>query len=654
MIGLKPKILFSSVPISESGRTAFEIRNKAAFAAIRDDGSVITWGDPETGGDSSNVSKLIQKDVVQIFATRKAFAALKTDGSVVAWGDKRQGGNTKEVDKLLERGVKRIFSTGTAFVALKEDKTVVAWGDPERGGSFGEVKQKNLNNISLVASTFSENDNMSETFAALRTDGSVITWGDRSNRDDSNTISIKKLKNVSQIIPNHQAFAFLLNNGKVKVIGNKTSGGELGRVSYSHEIEDDPLNKVFPNSDTSLAPGEEIYNDSERLKGGIIKIVPSYKAFAALKKDGSVVTWGRFYQGGDSREVRNLINKNVVNIFSCWNGFAALKSDGSIVSWGGWSMSDRDNVVLPKDVELELNSGVVSVFSTGKSMAALKEDGSVVTWGSKDDGGDSSKVKDKLSSKVINIFSTNSAFAALKSDGSVVTWGSKKRGGESHSVAENLQSDVVHIYSSGRSFAALKNDGTVISWGEKANEFSSHNSSQPISDVVSISTPFLDDKSQAIKGKKLLSIIDVRLNNKDTNAKNVKLFGHGNPDAFGNKYFNTLLGNKGNNRLLGKNGNDILNGKSGDDFLSGGKGVDIITGGDGADAFKSSKGLDYILDFEVGVDQIVVDNAEKVKLHQTTDGLMIIDGSKEMLLEEINFLLFGDPQKTITEISGGS
>ena len=40
-----------------------------AFAAIRDDGSVVTWGDSEAGGDSSSVQGRLRA-VVQIQATR--------------------------------------------------------------------------------------------------------------------------------------------------------------------------------------------------------------------------------------------------------------------------------------------------------------------------------------------------------------------------------------------------------------------------------------------------------------------------------------------------------------------------------------------------------------------------------------------------------
>ena len=34
--------------------------NECAFAALRADGSVVTWGDPDGGGDSAEVSELLE------------------------------------------------------------------------------------------------------------------------------------------------------------------------------------------------------------------------------------------------------------------------------------------------------------------------------------------------------------------------------------------------------------------------------------------------------------------------------------------------------------------------------------------------------------------------------------------------------------------
>ena len=58
---------------------------REAFAAILEDGSVVTWGDPDGGGDSSAVQGKL-KSVQQIQAVHYGFAAILEDGSVVTWG----------------------------------------------------------------------------------------------------------------------------------------------------------------------------------------------------------------------------------------------------------------------------------------------------------------------------------------------------------------------------------------------------------------------------------------------------------------------------------------------------------------------------------------------------------------------------------------
>ena len=54
-----------------------------SFAAILGDGSVVTWGVADSGGDSSAVQDQL-KNVQQIQAAARAFAAILRDGSVVA------------------------------------------------------------------------------------------------------------------------------------------------------------------------------------------------------------------------------------------------------------------------------------------------------------------------------------------------------------------------------------------------------------------------------------------------------------------------------------------------------------------------------------------------------------------------------------------
>jgi hypothetical protein len=77
----------------------------SAFAALRSDGSVVTWGDGYYGGDSSAVAGQLDGtvDVKQIFSTDYAFAALRADGSVVTWG--ANGGDSSAVASQLTSGV---------------------------------------------------------------------------------------------------------------------------------------------------------------------------------------------------------------------------------------------------------------------------------------------------------------------------------------------------------------------------------------------------------------------------------------------------------------------------------------------------------------------------------------------------------------------
>ena len=67
-------------------------------------------------------------DVEAIFSTIGALAALKTDGSVVTWGCSVDGGDSSAVQGQLAGDVKTIFSANGAFAALKADGSVVAWG----------------------------------------------------------------------------------------------------------------------------------------------------------------------------------------------------------------------------------------------------------------------------------------------------------------------------------------------------------------------------------------------------------------------------------------------------------------------------------------------------------------------------------------------
>ncbi|MFN6034744.1 MAG: bluetail domain-containing putative surface protein [Dolichospermum sp.] len=444
---------------ASSFKTWHEFRNGSAFASLKSDGSVVTWGYSSSGGDSSGVASRLSSGVTQIFSTGSAFAALKSDGSVVTWGYSSSGGDSSGVSSHLSGGVTQIVSTDAAFAALKSDGSVVTWGSSDRGGNSSIVGRRySISVSSRLTSGVTQIFSASAAFAALKSDGSVVTWGGEAYGGDSSSVSSRLTSGVTQIFSTATAFAALKSDRSVVTWGLPWAGGDSGRVS-------------------------------SQLVSGVTQIFSNERAFAALKSDGSVVTWGGY--GGDSSGVASRLSSGVTQIFSTDYAFAALKSDGSVVTWGGSrsSSSGGDS----SSVSSRLASGVTQIFSTYRAFAALKSDGSVVTWGNSSWGGNSSSVKCRLASGVTQIFSTDSAFAALKSDGSVVTWGGN--GGDSSGVASRLSSGVTQIFSTGSAFAALKSDGSVVTWGNSAyGGNSSGVASQLSSGVVSFADPFNDDR----------------------------------------------------------------------------------------------------------------------------------------------------------------
>jgi alpha-tubulin suppressor-like RCC1 family protein len=424
--------------------------NQGAFAALKSDGSVVAWGNPFTGGDSSSVAASLSSGVTAVYSNQMAFAALKSNGSVVTWGNADFGGDSSvvvtgernptsytSIANNLTSNVTAVYSTQSAFAALKNDGSVITWGNAKFGGNSSVVVPSAFpwdpDNYTSIASNLTSNvttifSNQS-AFAALKSNGSVVTWGDSLYGGNSSSVANSLSSGVKAVYSTGYAFAALKNDGSVVTWGQANSGGDSSSVANS-------------------------------LSSGVTAVYSNESTFAALKNDGSVITWGSS-NGGDSSSVANSLSSGVTAVYSTGYAFAALKIDGSVVTWGHANSGGNSSSVASS-----LSSGVTAVYSNPYSFAALKNDGSVITWGEGSTGGNSSGVANSLSSGVTAIFSGAYAFAALKNDGSVVTWGEGNFGGNSSSVATSLSSGVVNVYSTQEAFAALKSDGSVITWGE--------------------------------------------------------------------------------------------------------------------------------------------------------------------------------------------
>ena len=183
---------------------------ESAFAALKSDGSVTTWGDEESGGNCRNVQEELESGIEQITATGAAFAALKGDGSVTFWGYPGAGGMRATASwlaairpereavlfSLLRGGVKHIYSNQWAFAAVKDDGSVVTWGNPPRGGDSSAVREQLREGVKQIFST-------SRAFAALKDDGTVVTWGMTEAGFDRADVQEELHKNASETFLQH-------------------------------------------------------------------------------------------------------------------------------------------------------------------------------------------------------------------------------------------------------------------------------------------------------------------------------------------------------------------------------------------------------------------------------------------------------------------
>ena len=226
--------------------------------------------------------------------------------------------------------------------------------------------------------------------------------------------------------------------------------------------------------------------------GQVRDIFSSDFTFTALLNDGSIVSWGGDYSGGDLNDVSEELGEIyaddvIVNVVGNRNSFAAISKGGRVVSWG-------ISAAGFEEVSSSLMSGVVDVVASDQAFAALKDDGSVVTWGSGLFGGNSSAVASELQQDVVDVVASTSAFAARRSDGSVVVWGDQSAGGDATSVQGLIQGGVAKVYANDLAFSALKVDGTVVAWGnEESGGSTRFASGGDLVDIANISDVFTDE-----------------------------------------------------------------------------------------------------------------------------------------------------------------
>jgi len=193
----------------------------------------------------------------------------------------------------------------------------------------------------------------------------------------------------------------------------------------------------------------ELRNVNGQLVGDVVHIASTSLRFAALKKDGSVVSWG--VEGGEHlpayrgvipfRNVQDQL-KDITHIYSNKWAFAAVTSKGAVITWGsatqgGNGLINYGTEEAQKKLKEDLQDNVVGIYSTDTAFVAVRSDGRVAQWGYVYDEASFENVQQELiSGEIVHIYSTEGAFAALMADDRIVTWGSQSHGGRAFAQAE--------------------------------------------------------------------------------------------------------------------------------------------------------------------------------------------------------------------------
>ncbi len=511
----------SSSTMMSFGHTMGEWNNYVAFAALRADGSVVTWGDSQHGGDSSVVSSKLNgdMDVVQVFSTNYAFAASREDGSVVTWGDGSYGGNSSTVaDKLNgDVDVVQVFSTDSAFGALLEDGSVVTWGDSRGGGDSSAVSSKLTGDVDVVQ-VFSA----SSAFAALLEDGSVVTWGLGRSGGDSSVVSIKLdgTVDVVQVFSTREAFAALRADGSVVTWGYGISGGDSSAVS------------------------SELTGDVD-----VVQVFSTHHAFAALRRDGSVVTWGNSPYGGDCSSVADKLH-DVVAISDIYS------NDSQDRIFSGTDANDNFTGSYASDI-LWGNSGNDILAAMGGNDLAFGGNGNDLFIGGEGEGDDT-----YVGGEGVDSVKYSSALAGITVDLAEGTACSTD-GNNAAAIGNDLLIDIEQVTAGnfndiliGNASANSLEGGTGDDWLQ-GSEGADTLDGGPGSDTGDYS-----DKAVALM---------VTLNGAGDASVMV---GGVTEDTIRN--IENLIGGSGNDIFIGDIANNLFRGGAGNDTLDGGIGLDTV------------------------------------------------------------------------------
>lgn len=345
-------------------------------------------------------------------------------------------------------------------------------------GSVGGYKQDNIN-MKWASATYNSGYGIDINGGVQMVNNSsynVFPTGQRAIDLSAGVIDIVKTYNSSTL---NVAYAALKSDGTVIVWGPSGFGGD--DQSYGSAATGGSAANAWKAKPSTLSNVKCIYANNA--------------AFAALKKDKTVVCWGQAQyggtdisggSGGTAWKAMPAGLSNVVSIATTQGAFAALKSDGTVVCWGYAQYGGYDTTISTTSVGLldisgvarNLNNNIKAVYGNLYNFLAHKTDNTVFGWGyaTATNYGIGTLSLMNYTSTIISsitvskIYPVSIGYYFIKTNGSISysvtgTFTTPTGLKLTDLTTANTLKELYPMYGYGYGFAALKTDGTVIAAG---------------------------------------------------------------------------------------------------------------------------------------------------------------------------------------------
>jgi hypothetical protein len=267
--------------------------------ALKDDGTVLCWGDPSSFNECGDMPADLE-DVVAIDAGDVMSVAIKYDGTVACWDGTDDSYTT--CDTVLSAGLTDIVASSEGHIFLKADGTVKSPFCDQINTCDAVNSLKNI--IAIVQSI--------PSCMALKSDGTVTIWG--FENDDVGQFDVPAgLKNVVGIGGGYNRFLALKLEGSVAAWGGS---------------------KQTPNRNQVVPPG------LGKLKAISAKGNDGSDLNVGLRQNGTMVAWVRGRGDFFYRVIEG--PSNVVAVAAGWRHYIALLQDGSVGAWGNCGFGQCD------------------------------------------------------------------------------------------------------------------------------------------------------------------------------------------------------------------------------------------------------------------------------------------------------------------------